>query len=73
MSTLLQDIISFYKYGGKQLYYFNTFDGATDEVEEPAHPYIGRSINLLERSLDKLRINICYIRLVPLTECKCLE
>ena len=42
MSTLLQDIISFYKYGGKQLYYFNTYDGATDEVEEPAHPYIGR-------------------------------
>ena len=42
MSTLLQDIISFYKYGGKQLYYFNTFDGATDEVEEPAHPYVMR-------------------------------
>ena len=41
MSTLLQDIISFYKYGGKQLYYFNTYDGATDEVEEPSHPYIG--------------------------------
>jgi len=40
MSTLLQDIISFYKYGGKQLYYFNTYDGATDEVEEPAHPYV---------------------------------
>ena len=42
MSTLLQDIISFYKYGGKQLYYFNTYDGATDEVEEPAHPYVGQ-------------------------------
>ena len=42
MSTLLQDIISFYKYGGKQLYYFNTYDGATDEVEEPAHPYVMR-------------------------------
>jgi ribonucleoside-diphosphate reductase alpha chain len=41
LSTLLQDIISFYKYGGKQLYYFNTYDGATDEVEEPSHPYIG--------------------------------
>lgn len=40
LSSLLQDIISFYKYGGKQLYYFNTHDGATDEVEEPAHPYI---------------------------------
>lgn len=32
-------MIRFYKYGGKQLYYFNTYDGATDEVEEPAHPY----------------------------------
>ena len=27
MSTLLQDLLMFYKYGGKQLYYFNTFDG----------------------------------------------
>ena len=42
MSTLLQDIIMFYKYGGKQLYYFNTYDGATDEVEEPAHPYVNQ-------------------------------
>ena len=40
MSVLLQDMIRFYKYGGKQLYYFNTFDGATDEVEEPSHPYV---------------------------------
>ena len=39
MSVLLGDMIRFYKYGGKQLYYFNTYDGATDEVEEPAHPY----------------------------------
>ena len=42
MSTLLQDIIMFYKYGGKQLYYFNTYDGATDDVEEPAHPYVNQ-------------------------------
>ena len=27
MSTMLQDILMFYKYGGKQLYYFNTNDG----------------------------------------------
>lgn len=40
MSVLLQDMIKFYKYGGKQLYYFNTYDGATDEVEDPAHPYV---------------------------------
>ena len=27
MSTMIQDMLMFYKYGGKQLYYFNTFDG----------------------------------------------
>lgn len=28
MSTMLQHMVMFYKYGGKQLYYFNTYDGA---------------------------------------------
>jgi ribonucleoside-diphosphate reductase alpha chain len=28
MSEMLKHIIMFYKYGGKQLYYFNTFDGS---------------------------------------------
>jgi len=27
MSLMLQHLLTFYKYGGKQLYYFNTFDG----------------------------------------------
>ena len=27
MSVLLTDVITFYKYGGKQLYYNNTYDG----------------------------------------------
>ena len=27
MSVMLQHLIMFYKYGGKQLYYFNTFNG----------------------------------------------
>lgn len=27
MSSLLQHLLMFYKYGGKQLYYFNTYDG----------------------------------------------
>jgi ribonucleoside-diphosphate reductase alpha chain len=27
MSTMIQHLLMFYKYGGKQLYYFNTFDG----------------------------------------------
>ena len=34
MSEMLKHLIMFYKYGGKQLYYFNTFDGATDDHEE---------------------------------------
>lgn len=34
MSEMLRHLIMFYKYGGKQLYYFNTYDGATDEVRD---------------------------------------
>tara|TARA_Y100000031_G_C8043561_1_gene302848 strand:- start:193 stop:699 length:507 start_codon:yes stop_codon:yes gene_type:complete len=33
MSIMLKDLITFYKYGGKQLYYFNTHDMAGDETE----------------------------------------
>jgi ribonucleoside-diphosphate reductase alpha chain len=36
LSTLLQHLLMFYKYGGKQLYYFNTSDGAGEiEVNTP--------------------------------------
>ena len=43
MSVLLQDVITFYKYGGKQLYYNNTYDGQGEidinkmnvEIEQP--------------------------------------
>jgi len=38
MSTMLQDLITTYKYGLKQLYYFNTYDGA-GEIESDTHPY----------------------------------
>lgn len=34
LSVLLKDIITFYKYGGKQLYYNNTDDGASDDYED---------------------------------------
>jgi ribonucleoside-diphosphate reductase alpha chain len=27
MSDMLKHLVMFYKYGGKQLYYFNTYDG----------------------------------------------
>jgi ribonucleoside-diphosphate reductase alpha chain len=34
MSVMLKDVITAYKYGMKQLYYFNTFDGAGDDLVE---------------------------------------
>jgi len=33
LSDMLKDVLTFYKYGGKQLYYFNTYDGA-GEIED---------------------------------------
>ena len=37
LSEMLKHILFFYKYGGKQLYYNNTFDGA-GEIEDPRDP-----------------------------------
>ena len=34
MSQLIKDIVTFYKYGGKQLYYNNTHDGAGEMKDE---------------------------------------
>jgi ribonucleoside-diphosphate reductase alpha chain len=31
LSIMLKDLITFYKYGGKQLYYFNTNDLTTED------------------------------------------
>jgi ribonucleoside-diphosphate reductase alpha chain len=46
MSTMLQHILMFYKLGGKQLYYFNTYDGQGEldvnkmiETEVPVNNY----------------------------------
>ena len=34
MSVMIQDLVMAYKYGLKQLYYFNTYDGAGEYKEE---------------------------------------
>ena len=39
MSVMIKDLVTAYKYGLKQLYYFNTFDGAGEMKEEDHHPY----------------------------------
>lgn len=54
MSDMLRDLISFYKFGGKQLYYFNTFDGATDE-------YVEQQPTETEQQLDDSECESCVI------------
>ncbi len=34
MSVMIQDLVTSYKYGLKQLYYFNTYDGAGEMIDE---------------------------------------
>ena len=38
MSEMLKHLLMHYKYGGKTLYYFNTFDGAGEIEDEPLAP-----------------------------------
>ena len=56
LSEMLKHLVMFYKYGGKQLYYFNTYDGATDEMEPPAHPYYEQSIEQDDEDCDSCTI-----------------
>ena len=39
MSVMIRDLVTAYKYGLKQLYYFNTFDGAGELKEDEHHTY----------------------------------
>lgn len=39
MSVMITDLVTAYKYGLKQLYYFNTFDGAGEMKEDDHHTY----------------------------------
>ena len=44
MSVMLTDLVTAYKYGLKQLYYFNTFDGAGEMTDgETHHAYDGEA------------------------------
>lgn len=59
MSDLLKDIISFYKYGGKQLYYFNTHDGQGEiDVDKLAG---GTQLPVDEVAVDQEACDSCTI------------
>lgn len=49
MSTMLQHLLMFYKYGGKQLYYFNTYDGAGEvDVDKMAQSMLNSQDKTIE-------------------------
>ena len=60
MSQLLSDIIMFYKYGGKQLYYNNTFDGQgeidTNKEESSKLVEVNTVSNVDEDDCDSCKI-----------------
>ena len=64
MSTMLQHLVMFYKYGGKQLYYFNTYDGqgeidfADDNKEELPS---GRRLDAITSRVMMIRCESCVI------------
>ena len=56
MSVMITDLITAYKYGLKQLYYFNTFDGAGEMKEDEHHTYDGTQIIEDEDDCDSCKI-----------------
>ena len=55
MSEMITDLVTAYKYGLKQLYYFNTFDGAGEMEDEPIE------INETQEGIDDEECEACVI------------
>jgi ribonucleoside-diphosphate reductase alpha chain len=56
MSVMIQDLFTAYKLGLKQLYYFNTFDGAGEMKEDEHHTYDGTQSVEDEDDCDSCKI-----------------
>ena len=57
MSIMMTDLVTAYKYGLKQLYYFNTFDGAGEMTDEQTnHTYDGESAQYDEDDCESCKI-----------------
>jgi len=60
MSEMLRHLMIFYKYGGKQLYYFNTYDGQgeidIDKLNEPANIEIEDEYQIEDEACDSCTI-----------------
>ena len=56
MSEMIQHLLMFYKYGGKQLYYFNTYDGQGEiDIEKFDQP------TELEEIDDEVACDTCVL------------
>jgi len=53
MSIMIQDLVTAYKYGLKQLYYFNTYDGAGEMKDDEHHTYDSGTINPAMEAVDE--------------------
>ena len=56
LSIMLQHMLMFYKYGGKQLYYNNTFDGAGEMEDVPMPEAEGAVCDLTDPDCDACKI-----------------
>ena len=56
LSVMLQHMLMFYKYGGKQLYYNNTFDGAGEMEDVPMPEAEGAVCDLTDPDCDACKI-----------------
>ena len=57
MSVMMTDLVTAYKYGLKQLYYFNTFDGAGEMTDETTHhAYDGESSQYEDDDCESCKI-----------------
>lgn len=56
LSVMLQHMLMFYKYGGKQLYYNNTFDGAGEMEDAPMPEAEGAVCDLTDPDCDACKI-----------------
>ena len=53
MSIMIQDLVTAYRYGIKQLYYFNTYDGAGEMKDDEHHTYDSGTINPAMNPVDE--------------------
>ena len=53
MSIMIQDLVTAYRYGIKQLYYFNTYDGAGEIKDDEHHTYDSGTMNPAMEAVDE--------------------